>query len=1186
MAPTSSPSAPAQQFVHLHVHTEYSLLDGACRIKDLVAEAARQGSPALAISDHGAMYGAIDFYKACREAELRPIIGAEVYLAPRTRFDREGKIDSDLAHLLLLAQDLEGYRNLMRIVSAAHLEGFYYKPRADFDLLQQHRAGLIAGTACLHGPVARELLRDNPASAREQLGRLQEIFGRDNVYVELMDHGLPEEQQVLPQLIALARDCAAPLLATNDCHYVRQEDARAHDVLLCIQTNATHDDPQRMRFKTDQFYLKSAAQMHQLFAEVPDALRNTLAVAERCRVELKLGKLMLPRFEVPDGYDLDSYLRHLCEQALPQRYGQITPEIRRRLDYEIKIISEKGYSGYFLIVGDFIREARQRGIFVGPGRGSATGSMVSYLLGISDLDPLQHGLIFERMLNPERVSPPDIDLDFPDDRREEIIQYVKHKYGEDRVAQVITFGTLGARAAIRDVGRVLGVPLDTVDRIAKLVPYGQTIAEAVEAVAELERERAASPQIAELLSTAMSIEGLARHASTHAAAVVIASGPLTDYVPLQGDPDSVTTQYAMDPVKDVGLVKMDFLGLKTLSAIEHAVSAIKRNYDTDLDIRHIALDDRATYELLSRGDTPGVFQVESEGMRRLLRNLKPDCFDHIVPLIALYRPGPLDEMDTFCSGRHGAPIKYLHPDLEPILRETFGVLLYQEQVMRTATDVANFTMGQAEILMRAMSKKDADMMERQREVFYESCAKRGLDRALAHEMFERMRKFAGYGFNKSHSAAYALIVYWTAYLKAHYPAEYMAATINSYMDDQKAVARYVAESRRIGLEVRPPSINAGDAEFTGRERSITFGLGAIKNIGLGCARAVVEERHAGGPFVGLHDFCRRVPHGKVGKSSLECLIKAGAFDEFGDRNALLATLDSAFSSGQKAQSDAAAGQVSLFGETPAERVIAGEEKLPLVPAMTDEEKLALEKELLGLYVSDHPLLRAKQRLDEVTTAAVEDLHEYPDEQRLVIGGMVSALSPHTTRNGEPMLFFTLQGVAAEVEVTVFPRVYREHRELFQPDAIIVVDGTLQRQERIGTGGEEILDLKFLCDRARPLAEARRPSRRKREQAEQGRMSLIQAHAEAQARAQAAGRLHVRLTPPANSRPNLERLKQLLLQHTGPNPVQIFVRQNGRHRVYDLGAAFRVKATPELVRQVDEILGPGAASLAADEDQTG
>ncbi len=1165
---------PEEPFVHLHLHTEYSILDGACRIEAAAKRAVEFGMPALALTDHGTMYGAIDFYKACTEAGINPIIGCEVYVAPRTIHDRDGSIDLKPSHLVLLAQNEQGYHNLVKIVSEAHMEGFYQKPRVDFELLHRHRGGLIGSSACLQGEIARFLLAGQADAALQKAGQYAELFGPGNFYLELMDNGLPDQQTVNRALLELADRAELPLVATNDVHYLTQEDSFSHDVLLCIQTNSTLEKQDRLRFGTDQFYLRSPAEMHRLFREVPQALRSTVEIAERCHLQLELGRLRLPAFDVPEGHTLSSHLRAICEQNIEQRYGTRRQDVMDRLNYELDIIERCNYCGYFLIVADFIREAKRRNILVGPGRGSATGSIVCYLTGITEVEPLEHGLIFERMLNPERASPPDIDLDFPADRRDEIIDYVRQRYGPDHVAQVVTFNTLGARAAIRDAGRVVGLDQDAIDRTAKAIPFGLTIAEALEeapAFADLvERDE----QARQLVDIASPIEGLTRHCGVHAAAVVISTGPLTDLVPIQKGGDGTMTQYSMDPVVDVGLVKMDFLGLATLSIVEKTIEQVRKNHGVEIDLDTLALDDPEGYALLSRGDTAAVFQLESEGMRRLLRQFRPECFDHLVPLLALYRPGPMQEADVFCARRHReAPIRYLHPDLEPILSETFGVILYQEQVMKTATDLAGFTMPQAEIIMRAMAKKDKDKMRQMKPLFIDGCVEHSVDRHTAEEIFRRMETFSRYGFNKSHSTGYGIVAYWTAYLKAHYPAEFLAAQLSTIMDDSSEVAKYVTECRRAGIEVLPPNVNRSDVQFTVDDGAVVWGLTAIKNIGSKTAEAIVEERHRDGPFRGVWDFCRRVPTGASSKTATELLVKAGAFDSLGERAALLAAVPNGYAAGQKYQHEQAIGQGSLFGPGPEGTDTEGSvrETLPEVPPLPAESLQAMEKELLGLYVTNHPLIKRADEVERCTTARIEELEEFPDGQELVVCGMVGELRPHITQAGEEMVFMQLMGIAAEVGVTVFPRTFKACRETLVPDALVVVVGKLERDERTTASGEQAAELKLLANSIKLLDAARPTSRKRREAAELGRAEM--------ARERASRRcIRIDLVDVDSDcdklRSSLLQLREILAQHPGGTPVVLNVcESDGPCRVL-LPGAFTVEYSPQFAQAVTTLLGSG------------
>jgi len=1166
---------PPDPFVHLHVHTEYSLLDGACRHAPLAARAAELGMPALAITDHGAMYGVIEFYKACREAGVKPIIGCEVYVAARTRFDRDPAKDSRSAHLVLLARDARGYRNLLQLVTTAHLDGMYRKPRVDFEALHQHREGLLALSACLQGEVAALLLQGDPVAAEQRVGQYQELFGRDGFFLEIMDNGLASQKAVNPRLVELSQRTGAPLVATNDVHYQEREDARAHELLLAVQTGTTLSATKRLSFESDEFYLKTQQEMRALFAAYPQALDITGEIAAACNLELTLGELMLPHFDVPAGHTLSSYLRQLCLEAVPARYGAPRPDVMERLDYELDVIEQTNYAGYFLIVADFMQAARERGMLVGPGRGSATGSIVCYLTGITGIDPLAYGLLFERMLNPERRSPPDIDSDFPDWRRDEMIEYVRGKYGRDHVAQVITFNTRKARQAIRDAARAMDLPLDLADSIAKLVS-GDTIADTLAAVPELQTRAETDERVRDLLRMAIQIEGMVRHAGVHAAAVVISPGPLTDVVPLQEGKEGITTQYAMDPVVDVGLVKMDFLGLATLSIVERAVGMIRQRHGLAIDVSALPFDDRATYELLARGDTGAVFQFESDGMRRLLRKAQPDCLDHVIQLCALYRPGPLAESDTWCARRHGEPIEYLHPLLEPVLSETYGIILYQEQVMRTARDLAGFTMPQAEIIMRAMAKKQTAKMEQMKPLFIEGCVTRGIPEVTAWEIFGRMETFARYGFNKSHSTGYAYVVYWTAYLKAHYPAELLAGQLSTIMDNSDEVAKYVVECRRSGLTVRPPDVNHSGVEFTvSAEGDVVWGLTAIKSFGRKGAEAIVAERDANGPYQGLADLCRRVPSACLQKSAVETLIKAGALDAFGHRAALLAAVPSAFAAGQQQEREQQSGQLGLFDEG-AEALGPEADVLPGVPPFPDERLQELERELLGLYVTNHPLIRHAEALERKTTTPLENLAELSEGSRVTVGGMLQDLQPLTTRKGDAMMFCHLVGLAGEVPVTIFPRVYADCKDVMSAESIVVVQGKVERNERTNRDGAEVVEVKLIADRVTPLDQARTPSRRARQQAEEARVVAPPAAPTCPA---------VHLSLGASNGPQavaslLAQLRELIAAHQGSAPVILHVQEPTGVADVVLSDEYRVDPRGPFIEAAAQLLGRSAVRTEA------
>ena len=1049
------------KFVHLHVHSEYSLLDGAGRIKSLVKRACELEMPAIALTDHGVMYGIVEFYEACTEAGIKPILGAEIYYTTKSRFDRGSRQHAEAHHLLLLCENEIGYRNLIKIVSKAHLEGFYYKPRADKELLAEYHEGLIATSACLASPICRAILRDDIADAERMACEFREIFGPDNFLLELQDHGIPEQKKVNEALIAVSKKLGIPLILTNDVHYVRAEDWQAQDVLLAINTGAKSiEDEDRLRFKSHQFYLKSGEEMLALFPNNLDALAKTVEIAERCNCQIQLGEPKMPHYEVPGGLTPEEFLRKLCYERLPLRYPEPSEEVKRRLEYELQVICQKGYAGYFLIVWDIVHYARSQGILVGPGRGSAAGCLVSYVLGITNIDPLKYGLMFERFLNPERQSSPDIDLDFPDNRRDEIIAYVRRKYGEDHVAQIVTFGTLQARAAVRDSGRVLKIDPTLVDRVAKLIPMKMSLEEALEFSLELRQLYETDEQIRHWLDTAKAIEGLARHASTHPCGVVIGSQPLIELVPLQrGHDGGVITQYDGPSAEKVGLVKMDFLGLRNSTIIGRTVELVKETEGVEIDLNNLPLDDSKTYAMLSEGHTVGVFQMEKTGWRKLLRELKPDRFEHLVPLVALYRPGPMEDIPKFIDGRHGKPIEYLHPRLEPILKETFGVMLYQEQVMRIAHELAGFTMPQAEILMRAMAKKKADLMEQMKPLFIEGCVKNGISEEDARRIFDRMEAFANYAFNKSHSAAYALVAYQTAYLKANYPVQYMAAFLSANRSFREKVIVGIEECRRMKIPVLPPDINLSSYDFTIEEingrRAIRFGLGAIKNVGDNAVEAILQVRKEGGPFTDIADFLRRVrPHRSVTRAVVESLIKVGAFDSLHpNRNQLLQALEMLWEqAGKSAQP--AAGQASLFGSDATVKSTSAL-LLPDVQDVSIKEKLEWERELLGVFLSANPLQAGYKVVANRITHSLDELMEVTPGSLARVWGMVVHLRPTIDRQNRPLLFAKLQDHSgAEVELVLSGDNYHAFAHLFEKDALVYVEGIVRHEEPYRPNGNE------------------------------------------------------------------------------------------------------------------------------------
>lgn len=1045
----------AKEFVHLHNHTAFSLLDGACRLDEMIAKAKEQNMPALAITDHGVMYGVIDFYKACKKAGIKPIIGCEVYVAPNSRFDKKPNIDDSPFHLVLLAKNNKGYQNLIKLVTIASLEGFYYKPRVDKEILAQYSEGLIALSACLAGEISTLLMANKYEEAKESAQRYQEIFGADNFYLELQNHGLHEQAKVNAKLAQIGEETGIPLVATNDVHYVNREDARVQDVLMCIQMAKTLDDESRMKFETQEFYLKSWDEMNLALGEYQEALANTVKIAERCNVEFTFGENHMPVFKVPEGFTIETYLEKLCMEGLHKRYGEPTEKAFKRLEYELKIIKQMGYPGYFLIVWDFIQFAKNANIFVGPGRGSAAGSLVAYTLGITDIDPLKYDLLFERFLNPERVSMPDIDIDFCFERRGEVIDYVVEKYGKDRVAQIITFGTMAARAAIRDVGRVMNIPLGLVDKVAKLIPneLGITITKALDVSPELKEMVEENPQIKDLVYTAMALEGMPRHAGTHAAGVVISQEPLDHYLPLQKSSEGgVTTQFAKENVEEIGLLKMDLLGLRTLTVINKAVELIENNQGVKIDFNKINLEDPLTYELLGKGESIGVFQLESSGLRAILKELKPEHFEDIIALVALYRPGPLGSgmVEDFIARKHGQrKIEYLHPLLEPILKPTYGVILYQEQVMRIASELAGFTLGQADLLRRAMGKKKPEIIAGLKQEFIEGAEKNNIEPQVAGKIFELIEYFAGYGFNKSHSAAYALIAFQTAFLKAHYPVEFMAALLTSVMESADKVPFYIAECQRMGIKVLPPDINESRENFIVKNSNIHFGLAAVKNVGKGAIQAILAARDQEGPFKSLQDFCKRVDLSQVNRRVIESLIRCGAFNSVpGNRVQLLQILDICIEQGQELQKNAQSNQLSLFnvGEAAGFSLDFPEIKLPNVEDFSQRDILAMEKEILGLYVSGHPLQEYTQILKSKTKHQIADLSQEEDGRRLTIGGVITTLRRTVTKRGETMAYCTLEDLTGSIEVLVFPKTLQKFHSIIETDRIVLMTGRINLQE--------------------------------------------------------------------------------------------------------------------------------------------
>lgn len=1053
-------------FVHLHLHTEFSLLDGANRIDELLDRAEELQMPAVAMTDHGNMFGAMKFYKAARARGIKPILGCETYVAPTTRFDRSRQgIGSAAHHLTLLASNFAGYQNLSRLLSKAFLEGFYYRPRIDKELLAQHSEGLIGLTGCLKGEVNGHILNGDLKQAGDAIDSYRQILGPDNLYLELMDHGVDGQRQANTELLKFGKDMGLPVVGTNDCHYLRKEDASPHDVLMCIGTGKSVHDTHRMRYEQEEFYVKTPEEMYRVFAEVPEACTNTLLIAERCDLELPFDKPLLPRYQTPDGMALDAYLEQVTRQGLEERLAHARSRgggskhgddvYLQRLDKELGIIRDTGYSGYFLIVWDFIRYARQHGIPVGPGRGSVAGSLVAYALRITDVDPLAYDLLFERFLNPERVTMPDIDIDFCMERRDEVIRYVTEKYGADNVAQIITFGTMLAKGVLRDVGRAMDLPFSEVDRIAKLIPNRLNVSldDAMEEEPRLRELQERDPQVAGLIETARRLEGLSRHASVHAAGVVISPEPLHNIVPLsKGAKDEVVTQYTMDDVEGMGLLKMDFLGLRTLTVIQNAVAMIKENRGVEIDSNNLPLDDASTYKLLSEARTIGIFQLEGRGVRDLLRKLQPEVFEDLVALVALYRPGPLGSgmVDDFIERRHGRrTITYEVAALEPILRSTYGVIVFQEQVMQIATDLAGFTPGGADLLRRAMGKKQAEAMDEQREHFVRGAVQNGYKTDQAGRIFDLMAYFAGYGFNRSHSVAYALIAYCTAYLKAHFPNEFMAGLMGCDMENTDKLTRYIGDCRDMGLTTLAPSVNDGVHGFAVSGEELRYGLGAVKGVGQGAVTSLTEERNANGPYQSFFDLCERLDFRQVNRKVVEALIKGGALDCLGmTRWDMLSNMPAVLEWGQRQQADRRDGQISLFGGG-AEGTAATAPSIDAAPAWQSSEQLAYEKEALGFYFSSHPLTEMKDEWRRVVSTTSRELPDCQGGESVTVGGIVTQHRSQLTKKGDRMAFLTLEDLHGNFEVTVFPDVYRESIDACESDAPLIVWGKVESDSNVG-----------------------------------------------------------------------------------------------------------------------------------------
>ncbi len=1174
----------ADSFAHLHVHTEFSMLDGAARVDQLVAAVAADNQPAVAITDHGVLYGVVDFYKAATTAGVKPIVGIEAYTTPGSRFDRLPKRENAIHHMTLLAVSQVGYHNLLKLSSRAFLEGYYYKPRMDAELLAEYSEGIVATSGCLGGHVAQMLAPDASLEEGNQ-GRVrdydaavaaaamyQDIFGRDNFFIEIMDAGVPAQQKVLPDLVAISRQIGAPLLATNDTHYTYASEADAHDALLCIQTGALQSEEKRFRFESQEYYIKSARQMRDLFPadEFEGACDNTLRIAERAEIKLDLGNLLLPQFPVPAGETEKSYLHGLVAEGARKRYGELSDEVARRIDYELGVIDDMGFNAYFLIVWDLIRHANEQGFRTGPGRGSAAGSIVAYCLGITKLDPIEYGLIFERFLNPGRRTMPDIDMDFDERHRGEMIAYCAQRYGSDHVAQIVTFSTIKGRQALRDSARVLGHPYGVGDRIAKAMPQAilgkeATLAQCLEepdagapqevkdwyaGATTLREEYRTDPAAREIIDTARGLEGLRRQDSIHAAAVVISPVPLADIVPLQrkGEDAEVVTQYEMHGVEALGLLKMDFLGLRNLTTIERALELIERNTGESIDVDNLPLDDAKVYAMLREGDSMGVFQFEGGPMRALMRRLGPDRFEHLIALNALYRPGPLGAgmHNEYAERKNGrSAIELLHPDMGEVLADTYGIMVYQEQVMQVAQRMAGYSMEDADNLRKAMGKKIASVMAAERDKLVAGCVASGYTEEMGRELFGFIEHFAGYGFNRSHSAAYALVAYQTAWLKAHSPAEYMAALLTASKKDKDRTAVYLNECRNMNLQVLVPDVNRSESDFVAVDGAITFGLSAVRNVGEAVVALIVGERDANGPFTGVEDFLNRVDTSVLNKRTIESLVKAGAFDSLGHprKGLLVALLGSGDEPGGAALLDATVarrraedmGQYSLFGG--AESVI---EEVPVSIPDTEWDRrtrLDLEKEMLGLYVSDHPLFSVGRALERVTTATITELWDAPDGSRHTIGGIVTNVQRRFNRNQEMFYFFRLEGLAAGIEVAAFPKVTETYGWMIREDTVLAVTGRLDHR------GD---DIKFIAtELAEPATDG-------------------------------DGTVRIQAEATKLSRTLVAQLKDTLSQHPGSAPVYLHMTNGeGDAKVIKLGDDLRVEPRSSLYAELRLLLGAAA-----------
>ncbi len=1169
------------KFVHLHVHTHYSLLDGLTKIDEMIALAKEEGSPAVAMTDHGVMYGIVEFYQKCIKAGIKPILGVEGYMAPKSRFDKITRTDGKLNyHLLLLAKNNIGYKNLIKLTSLAHLEGFYYKPRFDWEILQKYHEGLIACSACLGGELPTLIRAGKMDKAKKRAKEFNDLFGQGNYYLELMHHpNLSAQQQVNNGLLEISQELNIPVVATNDVHYLKKEDAEAQDILLCLQNKKKREDSDRMSMVDGDYSFRSTREMIKNFEHVPEAIENTLKIAEKCNVEIELGNIQLPYFEVESGYSEDEYLRKLCEQGLKFRYGkkinEVSNKIKERMDYELSVIAKMGWPSYFLIVADFVNWAKNQGIVVGPGRGSAAGSLVCYLTGITNLDPLQYDLLFERFLNPDRISMPDIDLDFADVRRAEVIQYVENKYGQDHVSQIITFGTMAARAAVRDVGRVLGVPYEYCDKLAKMIPMFTKIDEALQGVAEFKDIYEKEDNARQIIDYARRLEGVSRHASTHACGVLITKKKLTEYTPIQyasSADKSIVSQYSLHPTEDLGLLKMDFLGLKNLTIIESAIKIIKTVKNIDINIDKIPLDDEETYKLFQKGGTTGVFQFESSGMKRYLKELKPSEFEDIVAMVALYRPGPMEWIPDYIAGKHGhKQLTYLHPKLEPILKKTYGVAIYQEQVMQMARALAGFTMAEADVLRKAVGKKIIKLLEEQKEKFIEGCVKNGINSNLAKKIFSFIEPFAGYGFNRSHAACYAMVGYQTAYLKAHFPTEFMAALLTADQQHIDRLSVEIEECQRMGIDVMRPDVNesyelftvisadkgkfrAKDGQLKENKDAIRFGLNAVKNIGGNIAKVLIKERKINGPYKSISDLLERVIDKDLNKKSLESLIKSGALDDFGERGQLLGNIEMMLTYNKESAKNASNGQTSLFADTPSAGLSQGI-TLESFPSVNKQDMLAWEKELLGLYISAHPFADYREYVDEFVEP-LKNLSLNSQNKIVTVGAIITKIQKIITRTNKSMLFVKLEDDTGNIEALVFPNLFKSTYDIWKVGKAVVVQGKISDKDQ---------DIKLLANTAFKLSLHNIAQMRQKFK----EANMLSGTDGSNKFTQALGPLRLIFNQGINNS-QLKQIKEILSKYKGVDKVYFEIGEQGNKKTIETD--FQVHNTSFLATELNNRLG--------------